>query len=594
MEPFTLSVPGYRLSTPSHKRRHHDTARRDAEARSPSLHIDSDTETQFSSSSSRLPSETINPLSHSPDTLHQLAVAGLSPEDELPSQVHRGFPHKPLPAENARRRRREQETPSHAPLYDSDVSGAGGTETDTTVASQRARKPGAGAGAGDADNGTRHSARIRHLNTMTAIMHRCLRDGDIVRAKRAFGLLVRTRDVDVRLGDLWAIGSEILMRDGEEDVATSSDLKKAHFSSSSSSSRKRARGGSYALSYYSDADSDSFACSDIADTEDGEEEGGGGEEQDKDKKRNPGPPQRWGTAANVAQVRAYLEALAQQHPHDAKRPHLTSAVDFWPALFGVELYNLDAEMRDALHGIYSEHGFPSSSSSSSSPSSSSPSSSRSSSPGDRMDVDDEYDMDSYSGDIIKRRRRGRRGGEGGDYKNDGGGGGGGGEEDEDEDEDEDEAAATARHAAVAALRASTQRGALELTARMDGILENAPYTTHAELLRLRAHAALFIGDLYLPSRLAERYARGRGGDGLAQGVGGGGGGRGRVSLREAEQRLRKCVKTPDEHVALARRGEEQERARVFFRRAVAAKGKLEEWVLRFLDEEEEEEEEEEE
>ncbi|KAI0432172.1 hypothetical protein F5Y09DRAFT_354166 [Xylaria sp. FL1042] len=559
MGPFTLSVPSYRFGVHSHKRRHHNTStQRDEEARSQSP---SDTETQLSSSS-RLPSESINPLSHSPDTLHQLAVAGLSPEDELPSRLHKGFPHNPLPTRcKSLRRRREGVRASRSSPYHTDGDGAsnGGSETDDTVTSQqRTRKT------EDIVDETQHSARIRHLNTMTAIMHRCLRDGDIARAKRAFGLLVRTKDVDVRIDNLWAIGSEILMRDGEgkeeeeEVVVVTSELQKPP-----SSSREKARADPYSLSSSDNADSDS----DFGETADEEVEvEEDDEEEEGDAKGNPPPPQRWGTAANVARVKEYFETLAQHHPYDKQRPSLISAVDFWPALFSIELYNLHAEFQAALYQIHVECGFPSS-----------PSPSRSSSPdgdfrgGDIMELDDEYAMDIDGVDTAGPRRR------------------------KAEREEEDEASTT-RHKALSSLHASTQRGALEITARMDPILENPPYSTHAELLRLRGHAALFIADLYLPPRVTERHQRKSRPAQIGIGVGEatGTGTRGMpLSLREAERALRRHVRSPEERVALARRGEEQERARDFFRRAVAAKGWVEEWVLRFLDEEEEEEEEEE-
>ncbi|KAI0100384.1 hypothetical protein GGR51DRAFT_354779 [Nemania sp. FL0031] len=548
MGPFALSIPSYRLGVHSQKRRHHgNTQPRDAESRSPSPYIiDSDAETQFSSTS-RLPSESINPLSHSPNTLHQLAVAGLSPEDELPSRVHPGFPHKPLPTRSSRRRRIERETTP----YSTDGGGSG-AETDSTIASQRSRRR-----VDVVDE--KYSARMRHLNTMAAIMHRCLRDGDIPRAKRAFGLLVRTRDVDVRIDNLWAIGSEILMRDGEEDAIfqpnrpssppqTVASPPPSLLASSREGSQER-------LDVLSNPDTDEGRLDVL---ENDKREG----EDDDDAEERPQKPQRWGNAANLAQVKVYLETLIQQHPYDAHRPHLTSGVDFWPALFGIEIYNLDAAFQSSLHDIYTEYGFPSLS----------PPPSRSPSPSpnveyedDRMDIDDDDD-EGYGLDSVFGRGRRRNG-----------------------EEEEEEAHNRDRHYATDALRASTQRAALELAARMDGVLENVPYTTHAELLRLRAHVALFIGDLFLPSRVVQRYASNPHSRRLPDiGINSTQRQRERVSLREAERRLRAHVRAPDEHVALARRAEEQEKALAFFRRAARAGGRLEDWILRVLDEEGEE------
>src|SRR5436190_2089758 len=45
---------------------------------------------------SHLPEDSINPYSYSENTLKQLRVAGLSPEDLLPSAYIPGFPHRSL------------------------------------------------------------------------------------------------------------------------------------------------------------------------------------------------------------------------------------------------------------------------------------------------------------------------------------------------------------------------------------------------------------------------------------------------------------------------------------------------------------------
>ncbi|KAI1110788.1 hypothetical protein F5Y14DRAFT_338299 [Nemania sp. NC0429] len=617
--PFALSVPGYRLGVHSqkpHKRRRHDddddndgAPQRDgAGSRSPSPHVVdySDAETLFSSSASRLPSEAINPLSHSPDTLRQLAVAGLSPEDELPSRAHPGFPHRPLPLPlplprgtrggrvgrtrmRTRTRARTRLTGNDDDDNDDDdaESGEVGVEIDSTATTASSRRQ-------------KYSARVRHLNTVTAIMHRCLRDGDVARAKRALGLVVRTRHVDLRRDHLWAIGLEILMRDGEREEGeregqggegsggTSRAKKPPPPPSSPSHGRARAPRSAAPSGSGSNAGSDV----DMVDREGEESEGGGQiikqeEDEDEDEeeaeeerereeeaasqgsaKANPNPPERWGSAANLPQVKTYLETLIQQHPYDAQRPHATSAADFWPALFGVEVHGLDAEFRIALHQIRAEHGFPS------------PSSSRDSSPGPgpgsgsgsglgrgahEMGLDREHehgggegygvDVDADGGDLSTSARTWRR------------------------------RETKRRHEATDALRAETRRGALEIAARMDAVLENVPYSSHGELLRLRAHVALFVGDLYLPSRLVESYAarrrRGEGGPGTETGG----------SLREAERRLRVHARTPDERVALARRAEEQRKAVAFFKRVVAARGRLEDWVAKLLDAEDDDEEE---
>ncbi|KAI1818478.1 hypothetical protein GGS20DRAFT_292330 [Poronia punctata] len=412
MEPFALSVPAYRRGLhPSKPARKQEEDAADTQATSTTTTTKT---SQFSSSSI-----IINPLSHTPDTLHQFSIAGLSAEEDVPSKKHPGFPHKPLPESRQRR-------PTHVP------------ESGTPI---------------------RYSARIRHLNTMTAIMHRCLREGDIIRAKRALGLLLRTKDIDLRLGNLWTIGSEILMRDG------------------------------------TGADEDNFNFN-----------------------------------SNFSRVKTYLELLIQQHPHDTYRPYLTSAVDFWPALFGIEVYTLHVEYRRALQRIDTEYGSMD------------------------MDLDLDLDLDDEEEDSPPTKQ-----------------------------EEQEE-----KHEEIDALRAETRRGALELATRMDGVLENAPYTTHAEILRLRAHVSLFVADLFLPSRLLDRWLRRQGGEKREEEQYDYYYGQER-KRRHMSRSLRDVVRTPEERGAVASRREEQEKARRFFERVLAAKGRLEEWVMRFLDNEEEDE-----
>lgn len=62
------------------------------------------------------------------------------------------------------------------------------------------------------------SLRLKHLDNVTAILHRCMLRGDWDRAHRAWSLLIRTevsgRGVDVRRHGRWGIGAELLMRRG--------------------------------------------------------------------------------------------------------------------------------------------------------------------------------------------------------------------------------------------------------------------------------------------------------------------------------------------------------------------------------------------
>ncbi|KAI2467117.1 hypothetical protein F4781DRAFT_323458 [Annulohypoxylon bovei var. microspora] len=446
MGPFALPVPSYRLGV--HSRAGDKKSTGDGqENASPGPERDIP---------SHLPSDSINPLSHTPDTLRQFAVAGLSPIDEVPSKLHPLFPHKPLSSIS---KRQEVRSGSFIPT----LSGAESEDDRGTARSQ------------DKETTVKQlTERLRHISTMTAIMHRCLNDGDIARAKRAFGLLVQSKWVDIRLGGLWAVGSEILMRDGEAEEQQNRQQQPLQQQQ--------------------------------ATNEDGYEEARPSDETVASEREEP---RRWGSAANVDKVRAYFENLIQQHPHDQHRPHLTSALDFWPALFGVEIYSLDAEFRRATHRLQAslendnedsfmeEDGFTDD-------------------PGAGMDVDMDEAFEARRG--VGRRRM--------------------------------------EWAARDSLRSETQAAAERIARQMDATMENAPYAAHRGLLRLRANLALFVGDLYLPSRLLD-------GD-------------------HAEEALRARAGSVEERGALDRREQEQDRSRAWFRKILDGGGELDEWALKFV------------
>ncbi|RYP58299.1 hypothetical protein DL769_009019 [Monosporascus sp. CRB-8-3] len=499
MGPFALPVPGYRLGI--HKRR---LKRRGEErdAASPSPAPDDPY--------SHLPSGVINPRSHPPDLLRQFAVAGLAPEEANPADNFPPFPHKALP-------------PDH------DDAGGGGKRRRGNASRSGAESSDVGTDADAKADGNgvpvtlkHHSARLRHLSTMTAILHRCLSEGDIPRAKRAFGLLVQTREVDIRLNHLWAVGSEILMRDGETEQQQQ---------------QRRRRG-----SRRSGDDTTAAVAEAAGDTTDHGEAHGQGEEDET--------PRRWGSAANVDKVRTYFENLIQQYPHDPHRPRLTSALDFWPVLFGIEIYNIDAEYRRALRRLAAaedEEGG-----------------------GDDDDDDDDDDeggaglevgedpgLDPYADDEDAEasgllRRRG------------------------------DDGTREWRWAARDELRRETAIAAQQIAARMDRLMENAPYSKHLELLRLRGMLALFVGDLCLPARLVESAGRGTAGGGRRTKT---------PSFSSLADDLASRAGGPEERSAVARRREELERAKGFFFRIAENGGALDGWARKLVEEEEEEEQE---
>jgi hypothetical protein len=134
-------------------------------------------------------------------------------------------------------------------------------------------------------------ARDRNVGALVGILRKCVAEGDMVRAKRAFGLLVRAdingRRVDLRSEGYWGLGAEILMRDGERP--------------------------------------------------------------------SNGEEKRWGSVQNTVLLRRFLEDLIQLHPYSRQRPESISALDFYPVLFSCEMYNIHVELDMALERIESEN-----------------------------------------------------------------------------------------------------------------------------------------------------------------------------------------------------------------------------------------------
>lgn len=343
--------------------------------------------------SQHLPDDTINPLSHSEGTIKQLRTAGLTPNDLLPSDYIPDFPHRAI-------------RPSHQQHDADDGSEDDKEDDDDGSGSDEGRALGA--------KKARQRRQIRdaqdkQLGFLTNVILRALEEGDIPRANRAFGMVraskVRGKPVDLRKNALWSLGAEIMMREGEEEEVMRPGAEDDGVADAASSSRGRQR-----------------------------------------------QQRRWGSAANMPRLRAYLESLVRQYPYNRLHPDSISDLDFHPVLFGCEFYDAWAEHRLALERLAEE--------------------SEAWSDGEldivpEMDMPDFYDNDDDGGaredqgqSLSGRERRLRQ------------------------------AKADLGLRALSAVR--------DVAARMDGLMENAPYSRSAELLRLRGMVALYIGDLSVP------------------------------------------------------------------------------------------------
>ncbi|KAF3767865.1 hypothetical protein M406DRAFT_40074 [Cryphonectria parasitica EP155] len=335
-----------------------------------------------------LPSDTINPLSHSQSTLKQLSAAGLTETDVLPSTYLPNFPHRPIRPARRRSHGHAGEDDDLPPLPLS-------AEDDNA---RRARQM--------------RGAQEQRLGVLTSVVLRALEEDDIPRARRAFGLLrrseVRGKPVDLRRNGLWSLGAEVLMRAGETRSRTVLP---------------------------------------------------GGQQQQQEKEeivvmdnndvgaRNKTTLRRWGSPANMPQLRVYLEGLIRQYPYNRLHPDSISSLDFHPVLFSCELYNTWIEHKLALATLdrASETW-----------------SDDLDMPGGRYsdDNDDDDDDDSrlFGPTIRDRRLRQEK--------------------------------KTLAHRALAVMR--------DVAARMDALMENAPYNRSVEMLRLRGMVALYVGDLSVP------------------------------------------------------------------------------------------------
>lgn len=146
------------------------------------------------------------------------------------------------------------------------------------------------------------SLKRRHLDNITVILHRCMLRGDWDRASRAWGLLARTEvgglGIDVRQHGRWGMGAEILMR-----------REKAKVSAQSTAARRAGE------------DDTSSLHDETVDT--------------------PTKQTRFADEG-FKLAREYYERLILQYPHTPHTQHTVNAKVFYPALFNIWVYEVQA------------------------------------------------------------------------------------------------------------------------------------------------------------------------------------------------------------------------------------------------------------
>ncbi|CAK7202408.1 hypothetical protein SEUCBS139899_005131 [Sporothrix eucalyptigena] len=438
-----------------------------------------------SSVMSHLPRDVIDPHSYGPSARRQLVVAGLSHSDRLPTDYVYDFPHRPLPHDLATKDgkksgggffghdsddnidtddslEKDDDGPDHSESAVHDTS----DDDDTGIGPVDPSEQAARLAVNQRKHRRREARRRRNafrmqraydqsVGVLASIVQRGLQEAEhgtlpsvqtatgeagqlagpigLVRAKRAFGLLLRTevkgKPLDLRRNYLWAMGAEILMREGEDED---------------------------------------------------EKAGLGGKRGQRDRLR------RWGSAANLPRVRAFYEDLIQQHPYNRLWPRSVSALTFWPAMAGTELYNIHAEAKLAMERLNDK---------ASRKQKKAHRGSKQYTNKDNEDEDDNGSSNSSTGDNPGRQSA-REGdsshSEDSDY-----------DQDDDNDDDDDygldkDLRQRRKHPdrlACEDVRRDALDQARDLARRMDAAMATAPYATSPEMLRLRGMLALFMGDL---------------------------------------------------------------------------------------------------
>lgn len=348
-----------------------------------------------------------NPLSLNDAERAQYLLAGLPLDTELPSTTYTSFPSKPLPQD--------------AIIEDGGWTTAG---EQTDVETTKARE-------------TRGSyLKLHHLGVLTTVVQRCVLEGDIKRATKAWSLLLRAqvggRGLDLRSTAYWGIGAELLIRFGQSRPL-----------------------GKKPLSSRPEQDVDS------------------GREQDDDdglrKRQQAGPPS-WGNKEGLAAAKEYYERLILQHPYLRQFADASlSSLDFWPAMLSCEVWGVQQEYSTSMATIgqltdEDENG----------------------SDTDEVEDDQESladesidpsDPNAYQNRMeeLEQRRLDRMSAC--------------------RELKEKEREWTKKEA----IRRRALEAATSISTRMDELITGPPWTDSSTLLRLRGCVALWVGDLFVPT-----------------------------------------------------------------------------------------------
>ncbi|KAJ5143770.1 uncharacterized protein N7515_002557 [Penicillium bovifimosum] len=258
--PPWLHPPGSRVSRFDRQKKRKNVAWSEDE-------LDAQETTDVSSATEFEPGEASLVLT--PNESHQYRIAGFPFNQELP-KGH--FPHAPDKEEQLKRdsasRRVKALAALSSPIYPPQSAQQG-------------------------------NIRFQHLGVLTAILHRCMLQGDYIRAGRAWGLILREEyrgfRMDVRNEARWGIGAEILLRRGQQEISADPGTSKVPNA----------------------AETTPFTF----------------------------------TTKGFAEAKDYYERLILNHPYTKVSPQSISSLHFYPAMFGLWVYMAQEESKMARKNV---------------------------------------------------------------------------------------------------------------------------------------------------------------------------------------------------------------------------------------------------
>ncbi|RKF80689.1 hypothetical protein GcM3_043005 [Golovinomyces cichoracearum] len=261
-----------------------------------------------------------NPLSLSPNEIFQYKIAGLALNESLPSVPewpHRGFP------ESVRLSPRHQK--QSEPSGDEREKGTSRRQDPHAKSSPNSQAQRVETeGSGRAPQG--HELHVHHIHVLTTILHKCLLARDITRARRAWGLLIRTQisgqGFDFKASGYWGIGAELLIRSlsASQSTLASIDCDKDSDNASETSHRERSSRTSSSTT-------------------------------------NAPTRRGWNIKEGMERAADYYERLIVSYPFKRQFSNNVSALTWWPIMIACEIYGIQHKQREALRKLENDKIF---------------------------------------------------------------------------------------------------------------------------------------------------------------------------------------------------------------------------------------------